>query len=142
AICWAAGVFIPLTLAKTKTPSATLPGWPAVWLIGGALVSRAVRREGRLEASVWCATALASALFFALFGGRARGIGLPSSPEPARALPEHLWLIYLLLSAIGIGAILWRTTTIAPRAARMIVTAAAAVASLALLGQSTWSCWK
>lgn len=40
---WILGVFIPHLIATSKTPSATLIGWPAMWLAAGFCVSDALR---------------------------------------------------------------------------------------------------
>lgn len=40
---WILGVFVPHLLATSKTPSATLIGWPALWLAAGFCVSDALR---------------------------------------------------------------------------------------------------
>lgn len=42
-LLWAVGVFVPHLLATSKTPSATLIGWPALWLAAGYCVSDALR---------------------------------------------------------------------------------------------------
>ena len=42
---WAWGVLIPHLLATSKTPTATLIGWPAGWLAVGVLMSDALRRR-------------------------------------------------------------------------------------------------
>ncbi len=43
AFLWALGVLVPHLLATTKTPSATLPVWPALWLAAGFCVADALR---------------------------------------------------------------------------------------------------
>lgn len=40
---WALGVLVPHLLAVSKTPSATLIGWPALWLATGMLIADATR---------------------------------------------------------------------------------------------------
>jgi hypothetical protein len=42
---WAWGVLVPHVLATSKTPTATLIGWPAAWLAIGVLASDAIRRR-------------------------------------------------------------------------------------------------
>jgi 4-amino-4-deoxy-L-arabinose transferase len=45
ALAWVAGVFLPHLLAPTKTPTATLISMPALYVLAGALVSRALRGD-------------------------------------------------------------------------------------------------
>lgn len=42
-VLWALGVIVPHTLAVSKTPSATLTAWPALWLAIGIVLSDATR---------------------------------------------------------------------------------------------------
>jgi hypothetical protein len=44
-IAWALATFIPYALVNTKTPTATLLGWPAVWMLIGWLVSQSLRGD-------------------------------------------------------------------------------------------------
>jgi 4-amino-4-deoxy-L-arabinose transferase-like glycosyltransferase len=101
-IFWAIGVLIPHLLATTKTLSATLIGWPALWLLLGYLISMAIRGD---------ATALGAwliAMILALLIGVAdiptEGRGYPPTPGFAIIMQQHIWVLWQMLASLLGGA--------------------------------------
>jgi 4-amino-4-deoxy-L-arabinose transferase len=127
-IVWACGVLLPHLLATSKTMTATLIGWPAMWLLVGWMISQAVRGD-----SVALGTWLASMLLpFTLRGGDipSSGWGVPDTPGFAAIMRQHLWVVWHAAIGIGCGLLMiklrsatLRHTLCAIAAAAMLVLA-------------------
>jgi 4-amino-4-deoxy-L-arabinose transferase-like glycosyltransferase len=99
---WALGVLIPFTLATSKTPTATLIGWPPFLLLLGAMIDRALRGDA------WCLGAWAGATIVgALWPGKfpSGGAGYPNPARFAGVLLENVWVVWHLLIALATAAI-------------------------------------
>jgi hypothetical protein len=99
---WALGVIVPHTLATTKTPSATLLAWPAMWLIFAAMIWRAVAGELFLLIG-WATLAILAALFSGHIAGN--GIGYPQPYVFAGVMQQALWVVWHVLIALLVAAV-------------------------------------
>jgi 4-amino-4-deoxy-L-arabinose transferase len=135
-IAWFFGVMIPFTLARSKTPSATLLGWP------GAFVSRAVRGD-RVCQSMGMGTVVVAALYFSIFWRQTHSIGIRATPEPARAWPEHLWVVWQLVGALALGGGLWIVLRRArSRAPLLILSSISFCCALGMFAMMIVTAWK
>ncbi len=125
-LAWAAGVFLPNVLAQTKTPSSTLIGWPACWLLLGYMIYSAVRGD-RWALGIWLVSMLASALFLtnACIPGETWGYG----PYFGAIMIEHIWVLWHLLVALILGGLIGYFI-VNPKTLRPLATVAAAAAIL------------
>jgi 4-amino-4-deoxy-L-arabinose transferase len=122
-LAWALGVFVTFTVARSKTPSATAPGWPALYLIVGATVARAARGDGLMLGTCLVATVLmvvARGGFDVLAKGGASG----------EILRRNIWVLWHALAALGGGAAL---QLVAPRLGRNVMGALFLGAGLGVL---------
>jgi 4-amino-4-deoxy-L-arabinose transferase-like glycosyltransferase len=109
---WAAAVLIPFTLATSKTPSATLPAWPALMIGGGFLIWRAGKGYV-VEAS----TAIVLLVAMIFFRGQfiQKGIGETQAFEVVR---QAMWIVWHLLAGlIAMGLSLAHDRRMQPSAA-------------------------
>lgn len=126
-VAWMVGVAVPHLLATSKPPVGTLVGWPAMWLMLGYLVSRAVKGDA-LCMGLWLFTMLAP-IVLRTENYTAGGIGtsVPAAGELLRARPWVIW--YPLVALIGTLAIIARTkgdtSLLTSFAARLVVAAIA-----------------
>lgn len=97
---WAFGVLLLRTVAHTKTPSGALVGMPPFFLLLGELIVRAWRRDTRALA-VWAALPVVLWLIDPPYGQLARGY--PEPPVFAGVLRQRPWVLWQLLSAVGIS---------------------------------------
>lgn len=99
-LAWGLGVLIPHVIATSKTPTATLIGWPPFWLLLGAMIARALDGD-RLCLGAWLVTMLLAASA----GGTIpdRGWGYPEQPGFARIMREQFWVIIHVAGAIAAG---------------------------------------
>ncbi len=97
---WFLGVLIPHLLATSKTPSATLIGWPPLLLILAEMMTRAFRRDSACIAALIVTTLLPLVCRPALAPS---GFGYPRS---SLAL-ENIWIVYYILIALT-AALLFR----------------------------------
>jgi 4-amino-4-deoxy-L-arabinose transferase-like glycosyltransferase len=118
-IAWALGVLIPFTLATSKTPTSTLPAWPAMFLIAGAFVSRAIRAD-RLAASIWMGAAVV-VVAASYFGAR----------EPGAA-----WIIAQVIAGCALGVGLYYV--IPARSKLVIVAGACSIVLFTLMIRKAW----
>jgi 4-amino-4-deoxy-L-arabinose transferase-like glycosyltransferase len=102
-LAWGLGVLVPFTLAVSKTPSATLIGWPAFLLLLGGLIARAVRGDRWMAATWFIATLLA--VFFTGSIDRG-GMGDPAPGVFAAIARENLWIVWHVILAITVGVVL------------------------------------
>jgi 4-amino-4-deoxy-L-arabinose transferase-like glycosyltransferase len=97
-IAWSLGVLIPHLLARTKTPSATLIGWPAMWLILGYLISQAIRGDAA-ALGAWL-IAIILALLISAADIPIEGRGYAATPGFAVIMRQHIWVIWQMLAAL------------------------------------------
>jgi 4-amino-4-deoxy-L-arabinose transferase len=133
---WMLGVLVPFTLATSKTPSATLLAWPAMFLLLGALISRATRGDIAAAAAWLVATSLA---VFATGDIPKQSFG--ADVTALTAFHDASWVLWHVLLATAIGLMLlplahrFRTPTIA-------MTVLAAAGACWLLCETTAQAWK
>jgi 4-amino-4-deoxy-L-arabinose transferase len=140
AFAWGLGVLIPHTFAITKTPSATLVGWPAMWLLLGAMISRAIAGEIFLLLG-W----LAIALLAVFFRGQIpqQGMGYPEPRVFAGVMRQTIWVAWHVLAALaiaGIGTKLLRRALDNHRI-RLSLIAVASALTVALAAQLVHASW-
>ncbi len=129
---WALGVLVPNLLATSKTMSATLIGWPAMWLLMGCLISQALRGDN-WALGVWLASMLSAAFLLSSRSIPTQGWGYDSGGF-ASIMRAHLWVVWQVLGSIVIG---WLFAKFAARLARPAAIAAAA--ATLLLAVRWWS---
>jgi 4-amino-4-deoxy-L-arabinose transferase-like glycosyltransferase len=129
---WALGVIIPHALATSKTPTATLIGWPAMWLTIGWLIARSLRRD-RVALSLWLSGVVVPLIFRSEVP--ARGWGYPDPPVIAGVLRENSWIAWQIL-AVGMlsGGMYW---LLARESVRRAAIAVAGVGTLLIAGTIT-----
>lgn len=102
-LAWAIGVTAPNLLAVSKPMTATLIGWPAMWLMFGYVISLAFRGD-RLALGAELA-----ALLLAIFW--LNNDSIPTRTENWGQIPtgigiimrQHLWVLWQLLIALSCG---------------------------------------
>jgi hypothetical protein len=95
-------VLLPHLLATTKTPSATVIGMPPAFLLLGALLSEAWRRN-RWATATWLAVVAWSLLMPAKKEGWGRGY--PNPPVFGGVMREAMWVVWHVLGALGAAAL-------------------------------------
>ncbi len=140
-IAWAAGVLIPFTLATSKTPSSTLLAWPAMFLLLGAFISRALRGDA-LCILMWTSITLVACIWFAVFARHMAGLGFRSPTDSARPMLEHLWVIGQVGGGLLAGAIIWRLIRNRPQDRLRILVVVAGIGSAFLLMRMCIAAWK
>lgn len=90
-VAWMAGVAVPHLLATSKPPVGTLVGWPAMWLMLGYMVSRAVKGDPFCMVA-WLFTML-TPIVLGPENFSAGGIG-QSAPAAGEMLRTHAWVIW------------------------------------------------
>jgi hypothetical protein len=100
-VAWAVGVLVPHLVATSKTPTATLIGWPPLWIMLGYLISQAIQGCG-MSAGAWAA-AMVAPLFLPRSAITTSGWGYPPVPEFAAIMMEHIWVVGLVVIALGVG---------------------------------------
>jgi len=121
-LAWAAGVAAPNLMATSKTMTATLIGWPAMWLLLGFLVSSALKKDR------WALGIITISMLLAVFLIKyndipRQGWGFDSN-APAAIMRKHLWVIWHLAAVLILGALAaklnFRRTMIALSIAAMV----------------------
>ena len=130
-LAWAAGAIVPHLLATSKTPSATLVGWPALWLLVGQLVALA------LAGDVWPLGTWATAMVLAAtLLGRA-AIPRPAGsivPAPGTGLAQHGWVLWQAAAAVvGGGVVQAVTRRLKVRSAKLFTDGLIVIAAMAML---------
>jgi 4-amino-4-deoxy-L-arabinose transferase-like glycosyltransferase len=97
-LAWGLGVLVPHLIATSKTMTATLIGWPAMWLMVGYLVSQALHGCG-MSAGAWAAAILLPLMLVKSDDIPASGWGYPQS---SLAL-KYQWVIWYMLIALAAG---------------------------------------
>ena len=99
-LAWGFGVLVPFALAASKTPTATLIGWPPFFLLVGELIIRACRGDAMCLGAWFGAATLAM-----FYPGRIprSGWGYPNPPQFARIMRENIWVLWHALAALGMG---------------------------------------
>jgi 4-amino-4-deoxy-L-arabinose transferase-like glycosyltransferase len=140
---WMLGVLVPFTLARSKTPSATLLAWPGMFLIVGALVSRATRGDA-LAAVTWLAAtglmAIALARSAAPIPERSFGADAPA----LTSFHEAPWVLWHVIAACAVGLIgAWiiRRARL-PGVVASTLVVIATLTSAWLLGRTVWKSWR
>ena len=114
-LAWAFGAAVPNLLATSKTPSATLIGWPAAWLLLGYLISSAIQKD-RWALGVWMISMLLAVVFLTKRSIPNQGWGYDGGGAGSIML-KHLWVIEQFAAALVIGFVLtrlkWRRAMIA-----------------------------
>jgi 4-amino-4-deoxy-L-arabinose transferase-like glycosyltransferase len=127
-IFWWLGVLVPHLIATTKTESATLIGWPAMWLLLGYLISLAIRGDAAALGAWLVAMILALVIHFDIPN---QGRGYSSTPGFAIIMRDHigvLWeMLAALLGAAAFGLILKNRRAFRFRIASICVAAAIAM---------------
>jgi len=100
-LAWALTVFVPNLLATSKTMSATLIGWPALWLMFGYLVSRAISGD-RFALGTWLAAMLLAATLLNAKSIPTQGWGY-GPPGFASIMRQNSWVVWQVLAAIFLG---------------------------------------
>jgi 4-amino-4-deoxy-L-arabinose transferase-like glycosyltransferase len=99
-IAWAAGVIIPNLLATSKPMCTTLIGWPALWLMFGNLISRALRGD-KVALGAWLFTMLLATLFLNDKSIPTGGENWGRTDLPfAYIMRQHLWVLYQAAAAL------------------------------------------
>jgi len=91
---WAAAVLIPFTLVTSKTPSATLPAWPALMIGAGFLIWRAC--QGYIVEASTTVTLLIAMIFF-------RGDFIQKgwgATAPFEIMNQASWILWHLLAGL------------------------------------------
>jgi hypothetical protein len=121
---WGLGVLFPHLLATSKTMTATLVGWPAMWLMLGYLVSQAWRGCALSAAALAMAVLLPAALGAEI---PTMGWGYPENHQFGSIMLEHIWVLWYVIAALAAGALVARLSD------KRVATAFAAVASVGML---------
>jgi hypothetical protein len=103
---WAWGVLLPHVLAASKTPTATLIGWPAGWLAVGVIVSDAIRGR-RFAIGAMVATGILLIVSPQL--PRTSVMGYGDDYRFGRILLQH-WPVVASAVAIALVGLLWRAS--------------------------------
>jgi hypothetical protein len=101
-LAWAIGVMLPNLLVTSKTMSSALIGWPAMWLMFGYLISRALC-GGRWALGTWIISMLLAATLLNAHSVPIQGWGY-GPPGFASIMRLHLWVVWQCLAALTIGA--------------------------------------
>jgi 4-amino-4-deoxy-L-arabinose transferase-like glycosyltransferase len=101
-LAWAAGAVIPNLFATSKTMSATLIGWPALFLLFGYLVSSALRGEAWPLGAWFVAMVIALEIKSSQIPSGGWGYPSPGSPAIWR---ENIWLLWQAIAIVFVGGI-------------------------------------
>ncbi|MEA2734964.1 MAG: hypothetical protein QOE14_1415 [Humisphaera sp.] len=140
-LAWGLGVLIPHTLATSKTPTATLIGWPPFLLLLGVMIVRAV------DGDAWCLGGWLAATLLAAFAPGAiaqQGWGYPDPPAFAAVMRQNIWVLWhvlLALAAAAMIAFLMRRNWLAGNR-RTVLVVAATLATIYLGGRMTWLAYR
>ena len=104
-IAWGLGVLIPHTLVVSKTMTATLVGWPAMWLLLGWLIRRAFC-GGNLALGIWLIAMLMAVLLIHSGDIPQIGWGYPRTPGFGVIMRQNIWVAWHVIAALGGGALL------------------------------------
>lgn len=136
-VAWVLGVVVTLSVATSKTPSGSLIAWPGMLLLLGWMTSRADDGD-RTLLGAW----LVSVLLGAIIPGKIpdKGWGYPELAGFAGVLRENIWVVWHVLASL-LAALALSWIAIGSRV-RCVLIAAAAIASLWLLGSAARVSWK
>jgi hypothetical protein len=123
-LLWAGGVLAPNLVAQSKTMTATLIGWPAMWLLLGYMISRAIRGDG-WAMGTWLVAMMAAILI--------RSGDMPAEQSDitvfktfTQVLSEQAWIVWQPAVALLLGLSL-QIKNPHPRGARIVVGVATAL---------------
>jgi 4-amino-4-deoxy-L-arabinose transferase len=146
---WGFGVLIPHLLATSKTPTATLIGWPPFLMLLAELITRALPADARrvdarggdaLCLGAWAGATIVGAVNFHRIAPS--GFGYPVPPVFGTIMRQNIWVLWHLLAALAAAAIVtaaWRNSMCR---GRRILTAAAILASLLLAARMGYDGWR
>ncbi|MEA2711311.1 MAG: hypothetical protein QOF78_3912, partial [Phycisphaerales bacterium] len=140
-LAWGLGVLIPHTLATSKTPTATLIGWPPFLLLLGVMIVRAI------DGDAWCLGGWLAATLLAAFAPGAiaqQGWGYPDPPAFAAVMRQNIWVLWhmlLALAAAAMIAFLMRRNWLAGNR-RTVLVVVASLATIYLGGRMTWLAYR
>ncbi|WP_428939351.1 ArnT family glycosyltransferase [Fontivita pretiosa] len=101
---WGIGVLVPHLLATSKTMTATLIGWPAMWIMLGYLISQAIGGCG-MSAGAWAAAMVLPLVFLSADDIPMQGWGYPESGGFGAIMLEHVWVVWMVLASLVAGVI-------------------------------------
>lgn len=131
-LAWAVGVLAPHLLATSKTPTGTLIGWPACWLLLGNLVSNAVRGD-RWALGAWAIASVLAAMTLTNGGIPDEGWGYDSANRFGMVMWEHAWVLWHLAAALAGGAAIAWAVARAGESRQRLYWALVAAASIAMV---------
>jgi 4-amino-4-deoxy-L-arabinose transferase-like glycosyltransferase len=142
-LAWGLGVLIPNVLATSKTPTATLIGWPAFLLLLGAMIARGI--DG--DAASLFGWAIAMLLAVIVPGVIPRqGFGYPNPPHFAAIMLQNIWVLWhvliALLAAALAGILFARSRGKIPVMLRAGLGSIAGAITIALAAHLGWLSWK
>jgi 4-amino-4-deoxy-L-arabinose transferase-like glycosyltransferase len=137
---WGFGVLVPHMLATSKTPSATLIGWPAFLLVLSGMIVRGI------DGDVVCLVGwLVAAMLAVILPGTIppSGFGYPDPPRFAAVLRQNIWVVWhaLVGIAVALGAG-WAFRGSLPRRGRVVVIVIASLATILLTARVTRLGWQ
>jgi 4-amino-4-deoxy-L-arabinose transferase-like glycosyltransferase len=103
-LAWAGGTLVPNLLAQSKPMTATLVGWPAMWLLMGYMISLALKGN-RWALGTWAVAMLLAATTLNKTSIPLQGWGMGTGF--ASIMLAHMWVIWQAATALAIGAV-WR----------------------------------
>jgi 4-amino-4-deoxy-L-arabinose transferase-like glycosyltransferase len=135
---WALGVLVPHLLATSKTPTATLIGWPPFLLLFAELIHRAVRGDA-LALVAW----ITSTLLALIFPGAIppAGFGYPTPPHFGVIFRQNIWVFYHVLIALA-AALTFQKGVKSLSRARLGLTVIASISTLVLFARIARVTWK
>jgi hypothetical protein len=131
-IFWTLGTFIPYSLVRTKTPAATLLGWPAAWMLIGWLVSRALHGDW-LALGAWISAGVMALCFTPTDGIPSIGFGYPASHGFGVIMRQHLWVVEETILALAGAAIIRFLSGFAGSGKAQVRSSLCAVGGIAML---------
>jgi 4-amino-4-deoxy-L-arabinose transferase len=135
---WGVLVIAPHLLAATKTPSATLIGMPALFLLLAYTITESVRGDRWLLAA-WVGIVVVSVVYPAPI--RPWGRGYPKPAVSGGVMRQSLWVVGHVAAALALAVFAWRRARGSERA-RGLLRRIAVAATVVLCVQSAYASWK
>jgi 4-amino-4-deoxy-L-arabinose transferase-like glycosyltransferase len=130
-IAWTLGTFIPHALTETKTPTATLLGWPAGWMLVGWLISRAIRGDW-LALGTWSSAMVLALVFARRDGIPSVGYGYPDRHGFGIIMRQHLWVSKQAICSLVFGGTLTALVGFSRLGVRYVRTPLCVMATIAM----------
>ena len=140
-LAWGFGVLLPHVIATSKTPTATLIGWPPFFLLLSALIVRGIDGDRACLGGWFAAVVLAT---FASGTIPREGWGYPDAPGFARILRDNIWVLIHVGTALVLAALaarLWLRGPVA-RWAHLAVVLLASGATIFLTARLAHIGWR